>query len=105
SPHDSNRRQFGVMSVRSSRINRRGFLQAGAAVAWSAVGLQLVAACGTGTPASSSGGAPPASTGGGKLKLPTSVPIANLPKPDLPGTPDGLVMPGYQRYPTNLVKS
>src|SRR5438105_1176913 len=81
-----------------ARINRRGFLHVSASLAWSMAGLQLLAAC---TPAAPS--APTAS--GARVKLPTSIPIANLPKPDLPGTPDGLVVPGYLRYPSSLVKS
>src|SRR5882672_1440637 len=85
-----------------ARISRRGFLHVAADLAWSVVGLQLLAAC---TPAAPS--APAASSAGavGRVKLPTSVAVANLPKPDLPGTPDGLVVPGYLRYPSSLVKS
>jgi putative aldouronate transport system substrate-binding protein len=52
----------------------------------------------------------PAGGGGGgissgKVQLPTFTPLSGLPQPDLPGTPDGLVMPGYIRYPSNLVRS
>jgi putative aldouronate transport system substrate-binding protein len=84
------------------RISRRGFLHVSATLAWSAVGLQLVAAC---TPSAPSAPASSSANTGGRVKLPTSVPMANLPKPDLPGTPDGVVVPGYLRYPSSLVKS
>jgi putative aldouronate transport system substrate-binding protein len=83
-----------------AQISRRRLLYVSAGVA----GLQLLAACSPAAPS-----APTASSAGGKaliiIKLPTSVPIANLPKPDLPGTPDGLVVPGYLRYPSSLLKS
>jgi putative aldouronate transport system substrate-binding protein len=75
------------------------------------LGAQLLAACTPSSqPAARSAPAASATTGaapngGGKVKLPTSIPMSNLPKPDLPGTPDGLVVPGYQRYPGNLIKS
>jgi putative aldouronate transport system substrate-binding protein len=85
-----------------ARISRRGFLHVTAGLAWSVVGLQLLAAC---TPAAPSAPATSSASAGGRVKLPTSVPMANLPKPDLPGTPDGLVVPGYLRYPSSLVKS
>jgi putative aldouronate transport system substrate-binding protein len=68
------------------------------------VGLQLVASCAPATPSAPAvGTASPVAVG--KLKMPTSVPLTNLPKPDLVGTADGLVVPGYLRYPANLVKS
>ena len=31
--------------------------------------------------------------------------LANLPAAELPGTPDGLLAPGYPTYPSNLIKS
>ena len=37
--------------------------------------------------------------------MPSYVPLANLPNADLPGTADGLVEPGYHKYPANLIKS
>jgi len=43
--------------------------------------------------------------GAGRVKLPSYVALPNLPPADLPGTPDGLLAPGYQRYPSNLIKS
>src|SRR5947207_12579084 len=81
-------------------INRRGFLQSSGGVIFGIAGMQLLAACAP--------SAPPAGTQvatAGKVKLPTLIPMANLPKPDLPGTADGLVMPGYLRYPANLTRS
>src|ERR1700681_3272563 len=83
-------------------ISRRALIARCAALACSAVGLQHITAC---TPATPRAPAATSTNSGGKLKLPTSMPMANLPKPDLPGTADGLVMPGYLRYPSNLVKS
>jgi putative aldouronate transport system substrate-binding protein len=93
------------MGVVTTRISRREVLRIGAGLAWTTAGLQLLAAC---TPAPQT---PAVGTGAGqtqtsgKLALPTYIPISNVPKPDLPGTPDGLVMPGYQKYPSPLVKS
>ncbi|HEX8969432.1 MAG TPA: extracellular solute-binding protein [Chloroflexota bacterium] len=94
----------------SDGISRRGLLRLGAGVAWTALGAQLLAACSPAAPAGNAGtsgaaGASSGSTSRGPVQLPTSVPMANLPQPDLPGTPDGLVMPGYLRYPANLVRS
>ena len=96
---------MGRMTLGMSRVrmSRRALLQTSAVLAWSAVGVQLIAAC---TPAAPSAPAPASTTtSAARVKLPTSTPIANLPKPDLPGTPDGLVMPGYLRYPSQLLKS
>jgi putative aldouronate transport system substrate-binding protein len=88
--------------------SRRGFLKLGV----SAIGLQLAAACALpGAPNQSPGANSTTTKGattptaGGRLQLPTYSPMTNLPKPDLAGTPDGLVMPGYLRYPSSLVKS
>jgi putative aldouronate transport system substrate-binding protein len=39
------------------------------------------------------------------VRLPTYVALPNLPPPDLPGTSDGLLAPGYQNYPSNLIRS
>jgi putative aldouronate transport system substrate-binding protein len=39
------------------------------------------------------------------VTLPAYVPLTNLPRPDLPGTPDGLVAPGYTHYPADLQPS
>src|SRR5579884_4022202 len=43
--------------------------------------------------------APAANARTGKLVYPTSVPLTNVPKPDLPGTPDG-AEDAYTAYPT-----
>ena len=87
-------------------ITRRRLLQVGAGLVSTTGGLQLLAACAPPTGPGSSASTPIPSTGSaGRVKLPTSIPLANLPKPDLPGTPDGLVMPAYLRYPTNLIRS
>jgi putative aldouronate transport system substrate-binding protein len=84
-------------------MRRRDVLRLGAGLACTAAGLNLLAAC---TPAPQT---PAASTSAvkstAKLSLPTSMPIGTLPRPDLAGTPDGLVMPGYLKYPGPLVKS
>ena len=33
------------------------------------------------------------------------MPLPNLPPADLPGSPDGLLAPGYLKYPANLITS
>ncbi len=90
-------------------FGRREFLRASGGVVFGVVGMQLVAACSPTSPAPSAAAGTPAASGGttvqGKVKLPTLSPMANLPKADLAGTADGLVMPGYLKYPANLVKS
>ncbi|HUZ77440.1 MAG TPA: hypothetical protein VMV93_07665, partial [Chloroflexota bacterium] len=43
-------------------------------------------------------------TGGGKLRLPTHVPFQG-PKPDYAAGANGVVPPGYLKYPSPLVKS
>src|SRR5437879_7943595 len=85
-------------------ISRRALLRATGGVLLGAASMPLLAACGPGAPATSGKSGPPAS-GGAKVKLPTYVALPNLPNADLPGTPDGLLAPGYQRYPANLIKS
>lgn len=110
-------------------LNRRGFIKLSALGALAtAVGLPaLLAACGeaapaasTGAAASSAGGAPAASSAaaagagagaaaskpvaGGSLKLPTYAPLAAI-KPDLPGSADGIIDPGFLSYPANPIKS
>src|ERR1051326_4343287 len=79
-------------------LSRRSFLRTvtGAAV------LPLLSACVPAVPATST---PAAAAGVGKVKLPTYAALPNLPPPDLPGTPDGLLAPGYQKYPSNLIRS
>src|SRR3954453_11508647 len=96
----------------SHRLSRRGLLRVTAGLAVAGVGLQLLAAC---APAAQSGGgssgAPTSigstssSSSSSKLKMPTYAPLANLPNADLPGSADGLVEPGYLKYPANLITS
>jgi putative aldouronate transport system substrate-binding protein len=98
-----------MMAPHGSRdISRRALLRGAGGVVLAAASLPLAAACVPGAPATSAGSATKsgASAGaGGKVKLPTYVALPNLPAADLPGTPDGLLAPGYQRYPANLIKS
>src|ERR1700730_12842729 len=88
----------------SREISRRTVLRVAGGVLLGAASMPLVAACAPSAPASSiaAGGT---SAGGGKVKLPTYVALPNLPGADLPGTPDGLLAPGYQRYPVKLITS
>ena len=70
--------------------------------------MPLLAACAPGAPGTSAGSpanSGSSASGGGKVKLPSFVALPNLPNADLPGSPDGLLAPGYQRYPANLLKS
>jgi putative aldouronate transport system substrate-binding protein len=66
-----------------------------------AVVSTLVQACSAPAPITSAGVTPSASS---TLALPTYVPFQG-PTPDLPGTPDGLVPPGYLNYPRNPTRS
>src|SRR5215468_9712057 len=88
----------------SHRLSRRGLLRATAGVAVAAVGIQLLAAC---APAASpaGGGAASAPSSSSKVKLPSYIALANLTNADLPGSPDGLIEPGYLKYPANVIKS
>jgi putative aldouronate transport system substrate-binding protein len=92
---------------RSADVSRRTFLRRASGIVLGAAGMQLVAACAPSapsrpaTPPSSGGGTP----SGGRVVLPTYQPLANLPPADLLGSPDGLLAPGYLKYPTNLIKS
>jgi putative aldouronate transport system substrate-binding protein len=82
--------------------SRRTLLRAAGGIVLGAAGMPLLAACAPGAPARSAGST---ATGGGRVRLPAYVALANLPVADLPGTPDGLLAPGYLRYPTNLIRS
>ncbi|WP_162907729.1 extracellular solute-binding protein [Allorhizocola rhizosphaerae] len=62
-----------------------------------ALGAATLSACGTG------GSTPNAPSNNAKVKLPTYVPFAGGPKPDLPGTPEG-VLDGFLKYPANPLK-
>jgi putative aldouronate transport system substrate-binding protein len=98
-----------MMAPHGSRdISRRALLRGAGGVVLAAASLPLAAACVPGAPATSAGSATKSgasASAGGKVKLPTYVALPNLPAADLPGTPDGLLAPGYQRYPANLIKS
>src|SRR5689334_10308761 len=86
--------------------SRRAFLRAASGVMLSAAGLPVLAACAPATPSTST--KPSSSTGASgaaKVALPTYVPLSNLPPADLPGTPDGLLAPGYTKYPAQLIRS
>jgi len=88
------------MTTRINDVSRRAFLRVAGGVVLGAASMPMLAACSAVAPS-----APAAATSGGKVKLPTYIPLANLPAADMPGTPDGLLAPGYQKYPTNLIKS
>jgi putative aldouronate transport system substrate-binding protein len=104
-----------VAGMTSGDVSRRAVLRMAGGVLLGAASVPLVAACAPGAPAASSASKPAtagtsgavsgAGTSGGKVKLPTYGALPNLPPADLPGTPDGLLAPGYQKYPTNLIKS
>jgi putative aldouronate transport system substrate-binding protein len=88
-------------------VTRRSFLRVASGVLLSAASLPVLAACSVsvpGGPAPSSAGGTQ-SSGGGKVQLPTYAALPNLPPPDLPGSSDGLLAPGYQNYPSKLIKS
>src|SRR4051812_27956923 len=73
-------------------MRRRTFFRQGAVLS-----LGLLAACSA--PPAAAPTVAPSKPGGVALgQLPTYVPIQGL-TPDLPGTPDGLVAPGYTNYP------
>jgi putative aldouronate transport system substrate-binding protein len=86
-------------------ISRRTLLRAAGGLVLGAASVPLLAACGPGAPAGSAGKSGAAAGAGSKVVLPMYVALPNLPAADLPGTPDGLLAPGYQRYPANLIKS
>lgn len=93
-------------------VSRRTVLRlaGGLLIGAAAVPLLSVSACTPTAPAATgTGGAgetkAPSGTAAKKVQLPTYMSLPNVPAADLPGTPDGLVAPGYIRYPTNLVRS
>jgi putative aldouronate transport system substrate-binding protein len=87
----------------TAAISRRGLLRATAGLACAAIGMQLLTACSPAAP--TGGGSASGTSSSAKVKLPSYVPLPNLPKPDLDGSPDGLIEPGYLKYPANLIKS
>jgi putative aldouronate transport system substrate-binding protein len=96
-----------MMPTPPTDVSRRGFLRVAGGLVLGAAAVPLVAACGPLGPTTSTGGSAGTSgaSSGGKVKLPTYTALPNLPISDLPGTPDGLLAPGYQRYPGNLIRS
>src|SRR4030081_1533908 len=70
-------------------LTRRTFLRGGIL----ACALPLLAACTSNVPP-----AVPKPARAALAQLPTNIPITRL-TPDLPGTPDGLVAPGFITYP------
>jgi putative aldouronate transport system substrate-binding protein len=90
----------------SRELSRRTVLRAAGGLALAAGVMPLLEACapqGPSAPATSSGAS--SASGGGKVRLPSYAPLSGLPPADLAGSPDGLLAPGYQRYPANLIKS
>jgi putative aldouronate transport system substrate-binding protein len=91
------------MTTPGHDVSRRVFLRVASAAALGAAAMPLLAAC---TPAlQSNPSAASSASSSEKLTLPTYAAVPNLPAPDMPGTPDGLLAPGYQKYPANLIKS
>jgi putative aldouronate transport system substrate-binding protein len=88
-------------------IGRRGFLRlvtAGAVAGGASLPL-LLAACGAPGGPNSPAGAPVATAGAGRgVPLPAYVALAG-PPPDLPGSADGVMPPGYLNYPRDPAKS
>jgi putative aldouronate transport system substrate-binding protein len=91
------------VSTPATDLSRRAFLRTASGVLLGAASVPVLAACTSVAPSSpsSSAGATPAA----RVTLPTYVALAGLPPADLPGTPDGLLAPGYLTYPANLVKT
>ena len=94
------------------RSSRRAFLRHSLALA--GLGLPLLAACSPASPPgaqpappqSAPATVPPQQKGAAASKLPTFVPIQNtVSAPDLPGSPDGLVNPGWTSYPKQLFQA
>jgi putative aldouronate transport system substrate-binding protein len=89
--------------VRTAPISRRGFLRLSAGT-----GVLLGLAACTAIPSSQSGTSAPATTKSSAAKpltLPTYQPPANMPTPDLPGSADGVVAPGWVNWPKTNFKS
>jgi putative aldouronate transport system substrate-binding protein len=84
------------------RRPRRAFLRLTGGVLLGAASMPLLAACASSAPTTT---ASSASKSSARVKLPNHTDLPNLPSANLPGTPDGLLAPGYQRYPGKLLKS
>jgi putative aldouronate transport system substrate-binding protein len=82
-------------------VSRRTFLRATTGALLGVAIVPAIAACAPAAPSAPAASAP----AGGKVQLPTYTPLPNLPPPDLPGSADGLLAPGYQKYPSNLIRS
>src|SRR5690349_7657165 len=81
-------------------ISRRGFIRRAGLLG---VALPLLAACSQAAP---SGTAPAPTRGAALGQLPSYVPIQNtVSPPDLPGSTDGLVNPGWTTYPKQLFQA
>src|SRR5215471_3626681 len=94
------------MISQTQDVSRRAFLRVAGGVVLGAASMPVLAACSAAVPGSSGGASSGGGTSaGGKVTLPAYAALPNLPAADMPGTPDGLLAPGYQRYPSNLIKS
>src|SRR6266545_1861134 len=113
----ANRRWYkGKMASVSSRptLSRRAFVRRlGGTALVSAFGAQLLAACTTPAAAPTTAPAAPPTAAptvvsavvsrSGRVSLPTYVPPADVPAPDVPG--GTITPPGYTRYPAKLYRS
>jgi putative aldouronate transport system substrate-binding protein len=86
-------------------MNRRQFLHTAAALALTGAAVELLSACSAPAPvAQQAATSAPATVAlqprGASGKLPTYLPVQG-PAPELPGSPDGLVSPGWISYPRN----
>jgi putative aldouronate transport system substrate-binding protein len=82
----------------SPAINRRTLLKGAAGVAGIAALSPIIQAC---QPGPSTG--PAASAGPKGVKLPTYVPMAGLPAPQLAASADGMIYPAYTKYPKDAL--
>jgi putative aldouronate transport system substrate-binding protein len=86
----------------STTLSRRGFVRLGTGAFLAAAALPMVQACTPGGREAPTGGAPSGAAGrAAKVQLPTYVPFQG-PKPDFPPSADGIVPPGYLRFPQQL---
>jgi putative aldouronate transport system substrate-binding protein len=96
------------VELRSS-LSRRGFLRvivgtgslAGASALLAACGLNVTSPAATSAPANVAAN----SSGGKPVQLPTFQPPAGTLTPDFPGSPDGVVEPGFVNWPTTTFQS
>jgi putative aldouronate transport system substrate-binding protein len=89
----------------SRELSRRTVLRAAGGLALAAGVMPLLEACAPQGPSAPASSGASSASGGGKVRLPSYAPLSGLPPADLAGSPDGLLAPGYQRYPANLIKS